>query len=81
MIAEGYKRNVMNKSAFSSVFYSGAEKLSEGQSAEALSSLQTASSLPAPRSLVAYTHLLSGACLVSMVTMHTQLTHATKEKI
>lgn len=44
----------------------GAEKLSEGQSAEALSGLQTASSLPAPRSLVAYTHLLSGACLVSM---------------
>lgn len=51
--------------------YLGAEKLSEGQSADALSCLHTASSLPAPRALVAYTHLLSGACLVSMVSTHT----------
>ncbi|XP_068594679.1 Fanconi anemia group G protein [Brachionichthys hirsutus] len=44
----------------------GAERLSEGQSSEALSDLQTASSLPAPRSLVASSHLLSGACLAQM---------------
>ncbi|KAE8292251.1 Fanconi anemia group G protein-like protein [Larimichthys crocea] len=44
----------------------GAEKLSEGQSSEALSVLQTASSLPAPKTLVAYTHLLSGSCLTHM---------------
>ncbi|XP_076587014.1 Fanconi anemia group G protein isoform X2 [Chaetodon auriga] len=44
----------------------GAERLSEGQSLEALSGLQTASSLPAPRTLVAYTHLLSGSCLGHM---------------
>ncbi|XP_044052731.1 Fanconi anemia group G protein isoform X2 [Siniperca chuatsi] len=44
----------------------GAERLSEGQSSEALSGLQTASSLPAPRTLVAYTHLLSGSCLAHM---------------
>ncbi|KAI3372891.1 hypothetical protein L3Q82_023345 [Scortum barcoo] len=44
----------------------GAEALSEGRSSEALSGLQTASSLPAPRTLVAYTHLLSGSCLTQM---------------
>uniref|UniRef100_UPI0037E8508C Fanconi anemia group G protein n=1 Tax=Semicossyphus pulcher TaxID=241346 RepID=UPI0037E8508C len=44
----------------------GAERLSEGQSTEALSDLQTASSLPAPRTLVAHTHLLSGSCLSHM---------------
>ncbi|XP_042344579.1 Fanconi anemia group G protein, partial [Plectropomus leopardus] len=44
----------------------GAERLSEGWSSEALSGLQTASSLPAPRTLVAYTHLLSGLCLARM---------------
>ncbi|XP_049435759.1 Fanconi anemia group G protein isoform X2 [Epinephelus fuscoguttatus] len=44
----------------------GAESLSEGRSSEALSGLQTASSLPAPRTLVAYTHLLSGLCLAHM---------------
>ncbi|KAM6944921.1 Fanconi anemia group G protein isoform 2-T2 [Lycodopsis pacificus] len=44
----------------------GAERLSEGQSSEALSGLQTASSLPAPRTLIAYTHLLSGSCLAHM---------------
>ncbi|XP_068167441.1 Fanconi anemia group G protein [Antennarius striatus] len=44
----------------------GAEKLNEGQSSEALPDLQSASSLPAPRSLVASTHLLSGACLAHM---------------
>ncbi|XP_061842446.1 Fanconi anemia group G protein isoform X1 [Nerophis lumbriciformis] len=41
----------------------GAEKLNEGQSAKAITDLQAASSLPAPRILVAYTHLLSGSCL------------------
>ncbi|XP_030272473.1 Fanconi anemia group G protein isoform X2 [Sparus aurata] len=44
----------------------GAERLSEGQSSEALSGLQKASSLPAPRMLLAYTHHLSGCCLASM---------------
>ncbi|XP_041643747.1 Fanconi anemia group G protein isoform X3 [Cheilinus undulatus] len=44
----------------------GAERLSEGQSSEALSDLQTAFSLPAPRCLLAYTHLLSGSCLAHM---------------
>uniref|UniRef100_A0A3Q3MH85 FA complementation group G n=1 Tax=Labrus bergylta TaxID=56723 RepID=A0A3Q3MH85_9LABR len=38
----------------------------EGQSTEALTGLQTASFLPAPRTLVAYTHLLSGSCLAHM---------------
>ncbi|XP_008280228.1 Fanconi anemia group G protein [Stegastes partitus] len=44
----------------------GAERLNEGRSSEALSSLQAASALPAPRALVAYTHLLSGSCLTHM---------------
>ncbi|XP_070761028.1 Fanconi anemia group G protein [Enoplosus armatus] len=44
----------------------GAERLSEGRSSEALHGLQSASSLPAPRTLVAYTHLLSGSCLAHM---------------
>ncbi|XP_074526135.1 Fanconi anemia group G protein [Halichoeres trimaculatus] len=44
----------------------GAERLAEGWSSEALSDLQTAPSLSAPRTLVAYTHLLSGSCLVHM---------------
>uniref|UniRef100_A0A3Q3X6J6 Uncharacterized protein n=1 Tax=Mola mola TaxID=94237 RepID=A0A3Q3X6J6_MOLML len=44
----------------------GAERLSEGRSSEALSGLQTASSLPAPTTLVAYTHLISGSCLALM---------------
>ncbi|XP_029017873.1 Fanconi anemia group G protein isoform X2 [Betta splendens] len=44
----------------------GAEMLSEGQSSEALSCLQTASSLSAPRTLIAYTHHLSGCCLAHM---------------
>ncbi|XP_030000061.1 Fanconi anemia group G protein isoform X2 [Sphaeramia orbicularis] len=44
----------------------GAEKLSEGESSEALNDLQNASSLPAPRTLVAYTHLLSGSCFAHM---------------
>ncbi|XP_036953902.1 Fanconi anemia group G protein isoform X2 [Acanthopagrus latus] len=44
----------------------GAERLSEGQSSEALSGLQKASSLSAPRTLLAYTHHLSGLCLASM---------------
>ncbi|XP_042276011.1 Fanconi anemia group G protein isoform X2 [Thunnus maccoyii] len=44
----------------------GAERLNEGRSSEALTDLQTASSLPAPRTLVAYSHLLSGSCLAHM---------------
>ncbi|XP_051806700.1 Fanconi anemia group G protein isoform X2 [Acanthochromis polyacanthus] len=44
----------------------GAERLTEGQSSEALTGLQAASSLPAPRALVGYTHLLSGSCLTHM---------------
>ncbi|XP_037337369.2 Fanconi anemia group G protein isoform X2 [Pungitius pungitius] len=44
----------------------GAELLSEGRSSEALSGLQSASSLPAPRTLISYTHLLSGSCLAHM---------------
>ncbi|XP_062273250.1 Fanconi anemia group G protein [Scomber scombrus] len=44
----------------------GAERLNEGRSSEALTDLQTASSLPAPRSLLAYSHLLSGSCLAHM---------------
>ncbi|XP_017269277.1 Fanconi anemia group G protein isoform X3 [Kryptolebias marmoratus] len=42
------------------------ERLSEGWSSEVLSDLQAASTLPAARALVAYTHLLSGACLAHM---------------
>uniref|UniRef100_A0A3B4UN36 FA complementation group G n=1 Tax=Seriola dumerili TaxID=41447 RepID=A0A3B4UN36_SERDU len=43
----------------------GVERLSEGQCSEALSDLQSASSLPAPRALVAYVHLLSGSsCII-----------------
>ncbi|XP_034548756.1 Fanconi anemia group G protein [Notolabrus celidotus] len=48
------------------VIAQGAERLSEGGSLDALSNLQTASSLSAPRTLVAYTHLLSGSCLSHM---------------
>ncbi|XP_034026050.1 Fanconi anemia group G protein isoform X2 [Thalassophryne amazonica] len=44
----------------------GAENLSEGRTAGVLSDLHRASSLPAPRVLVAYTHLLSGLCLAQM---------------
>ncbi|XP_068422481.1 Fanconi anemia group G protein isoform X2 [Clinocottus analis] len=44
----------------------GAERLSEGQSSEALCGLQTASSLSAPRTLIACTHLLSGSCFAHM---------------
>ncbi|KAM6931056.1 Fanconi anemia group G protein [Xenentodon cancila] len=44
----------------------GAERLNEGWCSEALTGLQAASSLPAPRVLVAYTHLLSGSCLAHM---------------
>ncbi|KAG7244004.1 hypothetical protein INR49_006165 [Caranx melampygus] len=44
----------------------GAERLNEGQSSEALSDLQSALSLPAPRALIAYVHLLSGSCLAHM---------------
>nr|XP_057926883.1 Fanconi anemia group G protein isoform X2 [Doryrhamphus excisus] len=41
----------------------GAERLNEGQNSKAITDLQAASLLPAPRHLVAYTHLLSGSCL------------------
>ncbi|KAM8886896.1 Fanconi anemia group G protein isoform 2-T2 [Spinachia spinachia] len=44
----------------------GAERLSEGRSSEALAGLQSASSLPAPRTLISYTHFLSGSCLAHM---------------
>ncbi|XP_059193025.1 Fanconi anemia group G protein isoform X2 [Centropristis striata] len=44
----------------------GAETLNDGRSSEALSGLQTASSLSAPRTLIAYTHLLLGSCLAHM---------------
>ncbi|XP_054905020.1 Fanconi anemia group G protein isoform X2 [Poeciliopsis prolifica] len=42
----------------------GAERLTEGWSV--LSALQADSASPAPRALVAYTHLLSGSCLALM---------------
>uniref|UniRef100_A0A3B3TMV0 FA complementation group G n=1 Tax=Poecilia latipinna TaxID=48699 RepID=A0A3B3TMV0_9TELE len=42
----------------------GAERLTEGWSV--LSALQAASASPAPRALIAYTHLLSGSCLAHM---------------
>nr|XP_015828046.2 Fanconi anemia group G protein isoform X1 [Nothobranchius furzeri] len=48
------------------VITQGAEKLHEGLGSEALSDLQAASLLPAPRALIAYTHLLSGSCLAHM---------------
>ncbi|XP_068994837.1 Fanconi anemia group G protein [Embiotoca jacksoni] len=44
----------------------GAERLNDGWSSEALSGLQAASTLPAPRALIAYAHLLSGSCLAHM---------------
>lgn len=50
--------------------------MSEGQSSEALSDLQSALSLPAPRALIAYVHLLSGSCLAHMV--HIQNTQTNK---
>ncbi|KAM9858634.1 Fanconi anemia group G protein [Aulostomus maculatus] len=43
-----------------------AERLNEGLSSEALTDLQSAPCLSAPRTLVAYTHLLSGSCLAHM---------------
>ncbi|KAM4578405.1 Fanconi anemia group G protein [Fundulus diaphanus] len=42
----------------------GAERLNEGWNT--LSALQAAAALPAPRALIAYTHLLSGSCLARM---------------
>lgn len=44
--------------------------MNEGRSSEALPLLQAASKLPAPKTLVAYTHLLSGSCLAHMVHFH-----------
>lgn len=49
------------------MFDEGAERLAEGQNLEALSGLQKASSLPAPRILLAYIHHLCGCCFVQMV--------------
>ncbi|XP_077571013.1 Fanconi anemia group G protein homolog isoform X1 [Stigmatopora nigra] len=45
------------------VIAQGAEMLKEGRRSEALSLLHPASSLPAPRILIAYTHLVYGCCL------------------
>lgn len=42
----------------------GAEKLAHGQSSDAFIDIQKATSLPAPRALVAYMHLLLGSCFV-----------------
>ncbi|CAL8347863.1 unnamed protein product [Lota lota] len=44
----------------------GAEWLSDGRPSEALSELQRAFSLPAPRKLLADAHVLSGRCLADM---------------
>ncbi|KAM4616808.1 Fanconi anemia group G protein [Polymixia lowei] len=48
------------------VIAQGAERLNEGRNSEALPDLQRGSSLPAPRALLANTHLLSGLCLTRM---------------
>ncbi|XP_023813818.1 Fanconi anemia group G protein isoform X3 [Oryzias latipes] len=48
------------------VIVQSAEQMNEGRSSEALPLLQAASKLPAPKTLVAYTHLLSGSCLAHM---------------
>ncbi|XP_057688970.1 Fanconi anemia group G protein isoform X2 [Corythoichthys intestinalis] len=56
-------RNLLELLKICTLITQGAEMLKEGRSAEALTVLQPASSLPAPRSLVAYTHLLTGSCL------------------
>lgn len=57
------------------LYDSGADLLNEGQSSEALTDLQAASSLAAPRTLIAYTHLLSGSCLAHMVHPQTASRH------
>ncbi|XP_061585953.1 Fanconi anemia group G protein isoform X2 [Cololabis saira] len=59
-------RRLVELLQISTAIAQGAEKLNEGWCSEALTDLQAASSLPAPRALVAYTHLLSGSCLAHM---------------
>lgn len=44
----------------------GAERLADGHYSETLSDMKKATSLPAPRALVACTYLLSGSCFVQM---------------
>ncbi|XP_061527692.1 Fanconi anemia group G protein [Phycodurus eques] len=56
-------RNLLELLQICTLITQGAERLNEGRSSAALTGLQAASSLPAPRTLVAYTHLLSGSCL------------------
>ncbi|XP_077417731.1 Fanconi anemia group G protein isoform X2 [Vanacampus margaritifer] len=57
-------RNLVELLQMCTLITQGAERLNEGRSSEALTCLQAASSLPAPRTLLAHTHLLSGSCLV-----------------
>uniref|UniRef100_H3BX27 FA complementation group G n=1 Tax=Tetraodon nigroviridis TaxID=99883 RepID=H3BX27_TETNG len=59
-------RRLFELLAICTLIAQGAEMLNEGQSSEALAVLQRASSLPAPRKLVAHTHMLSGACFTLM---------------
>ncbi|KAM3867541.1 Fanconi anemia group G protein [Diretmus argenteus] len=59
-------RNLQELLQICTVIAQGAKRLSEGRSSEALSDLQRAFSLPAPRALLANTHLLSGFCLAHM---------------
>ncbi|XP_077377037.1 Fanconi anemia group G protein isoform X2 [Festucalex cinctus] len=56
-------RNLAELLQMCTLITQGAERIHEGRSSEALTCLQAASSLLAPRTLVAYTHLLSGSCL------------------
>ncbi|KAM9393699.1 Fanconi anemia group G protein isoform 3-T3 [Pholidichthys leucotaenia] len=51
----------------------GVERMNEGQTSEALSVLRVAATLPGPRDLVAYTHLLSGSSLSKMGCPHMAL--------
>ncbi|KAM9810868.1 Fanconi anemia group G protein [Neosynchiropus ocellatus] len=50
----------------STIIVQGAEGAKKGQGLEALNLLQAASSLSAPRTLIAYAHYLSGYCLSQM---------------
>ncbi|XP_051923827.1 Fanconi anemia group G protein [Hippocampus zosterae] len=56
-------KNLLQLLEICTLITQGAGKINEGRSSEALTCLQAASSLPAPKTLVAYTHLLSGSCL------------------
>ncbi|XP_029915106.1 Fanconi anemia group G protein isoform X2 [Myripristis murdjan] len=66
-------RNLHELLHICTVILQGAERLTEGRSSEALSVLQRASALPAPRALLAKTHLLSGFCLSHMDRPHMAL--------